>query len=110
LIVVYRLGFETPRGLNPFEDDDRQERKAYVREQRERENVIKNAFSSKKIPQNLDAIVIGGGIGGLTAAAILSKAGKKVSLEATFPITSFGLGLGSRATRSSWWQFAHFPQ
>ena len=30
-------------------------------------------FSSKVVPQDLDAIVIGSGIGGLTAAAVLSK-------------------------------------
>lgn len=30
------------------------------------------------MPNDLDAIVIGSGIGGLTAAAVLSKIGKKV--------------------------------
>ncbi len=32
----------------------------------------------KKVPEELDAIVIGSGIGGLSVAAILSKAGWKV--------------------------------
>ena len=32
----------------------------------------------KRIPDNLDAIVIGSGIGGLATAAMLSRAGKKV--------------------------------
>ena len=36
------------------------------------------AFHQKKIPDELDAVVIGSGIGGLATAAILSKAGKKV--------------------------------
>lgn len=31
-----------------------------------------------RIPPALDAVVIGSGIGGLTAAALLSKAGKRV--------------------------------
>lgn len=35
-------------------------------------------FSLDKVPQDLDVIVIGSGIGGLTAAATLAKAGKKV--------------------------------
>ena len=35
-------------------------------------------FSSKKIPTELDAIVVGSGIGGLTTAALMAKSGKKV--------------------------------
>ena len=35
-------------------------------------------FTEKKVPQNLDAIVIGSGIGGLTTAVTLAKTGKKV--------------------------------
>ena len=32
----------------------------------------------KKVPENLDAIVIGSGVGGLSVAATLGRAGKKV--------------------------------
>lgn len=35
-------------------------------------------FRADRVPSALDAVVIGSGIGGLTAAALLAKAGKKV--------------------------------
>ncbi len=35
-------------------------------------------FTKEKIPQDLDAIVIGSGIGGMTAAVTMAKAGKRV--------------------------------
>ena len=38
----------------------------------------RDRYTSRKIPDYLDAIVIGSGIGGLTTAALLSKAGKRV--------------------------------
>ena len=41
-------------------------------------NPIKQGFSMKKIPSNLDVIVIGSGIGGLATAVILAKQGKRV--------------------------------
>ncbi|XP_014886823.1 putative all-trans-retinol 13,14-reductase [Poecilia latipinna] len=47
-------------------------------DQKKRDKVIKQGFSVDKVPQNLDVIVIGSGIGGLSAAATLAKAGKKV--------------------------------
>lgn len=36
------------------------------------------AFSVNRVPEKLDAVVIGSGIGGLASAAILAKAGKRV--------------------------------
>lgn len=37
-------------------------------------------FRVDRVPPALDAVVIGSGVGGLTAAALLSKAGKKVAV------------------------------
>ncbi|KAG9343799.1 hypothetical protein JZ751_013180 [Albula glossodonta] len=39
------------------------------------------SFRGDRVPGNLDAIVIGSGIGGLTVAAVLAKAGKRVLLS-----------------------------
>jgi all-trans-retinol 13,14-reductase len=36
------------------------------------------AFSVSRVPEKLDAVVIGSGIGGLASAAVLAKAGKRV--------------------------------
>ena len=35
-------------------------------------------FSADKVASSLDVVVIGSGVGGLTAAAVLAKLGKKV--------------------------------
>ncbi len=40
--------------------------------------INRNRFNKKKIPQEIDVIVIGSGISGLTTAGLLSRVGKKV--------------------------------
>ncbi|TRY60605.1 hypothetical protein DNTS_007566 [Danionella cerebrum] len=49
-----------------------------VLDQKIRDKVLKQGFTKDKVPENLDAIIIGSGIGGMTVAATLAKAGKKV--------------------------------
>ena len=39
---------------------------------------IRERFSARKVPENIDVIVIGSGIGGLTCAGLLSRVGKRV--------------------------------
>ena len=40
--------------------------------------INRDGFSKKKIPENIDFIIIGSGISGLTTAGLLSRVGKKV--------------------------------
>lgn len=35
-------------------------------------------FKPEKVPENLDAIIIGSGMGGMSAGVLLSRAGKRV--------------------------------
>ena len=41
------------------------------------DEISRDGYSRKKVPDELDVIVIGSGIGGLTCAAMLSRAGKR---------------------------------
>ncbi|KAG8440994.1 hypothetical protein GDO86_006651 [Hymenochirus boettgeri] len=66
------------RGPNPLTADTRRPPKPFVFDKAERRRVIKNAFCADKVPQNLDAIIIGSGIGSQATAALLAKAGKRV--------------------------------
>ncbi|CAK6980312.1 all-trans-retinol 13%2C14-reductase-like [Scomber scombrus] len=49
-----------------------------VTDSKQRDERLKKGFRVDRVPPALDAVVIGSGIGGLSAAALLSKAGKRV--------------------------------
>ncbi|KAI8492213.1 hypothetical protein Bbelb_301100 [Branchiostoma belcheri] len=63
---------------SPFAEDCARPPAPLVTDPGARDKVLKQGFAIKKVPESLDAIVIGSGIGGLGTAAILAKAGKKV--------------------------------
>lgn len=67
-----------PKGKNPFNVNCVRPKETLEKDLKKRDSVLKQGFTSKKVPENLDAIVIGSGIGGLSCAALLSKSGKKV--------------------------------
>ena len=66
------------KGPNPFAQDIRRPPEPLQTDLKARDKVLKNGFVAKKVPDNLDVIVIGSGIGSLSCAAMLAKAGKKV--------------------------------
>ena len=87
LTLLYFLAFAVkrligrfiPKCRSPFSIDDAKKKpQPLVKDRGKRDQVIKQNFRMSKVPNNLDAIVIGSGIGGLTVAAVLSRAGKRV--------------------------------
>ncbi|KAK7076744.1 hypothetical protein SK128_022175, partial [Halocaridina rubra] len=78
LYKALRFMFAKSPSPNPFDVNPTYEVKPKVIDQKQRDAVLKKGFIKDKIPENLDAIVIGSGIGGLSTAALLAKAGKRV--------------------------------
>ncbi|CAL8305182.1 unnamed protein product [Merluccius merluccius] len=75
-VAVYFL--TTMRRYKVFDEDCLKPPEALVTDPKQREERLKKGFRMDRVPPALDAVVIGSGVGGLTAAALLSKAGKKV--------------------------------
>jgi len=76
-VQIFRWSTQSkPR--NPLEKDARKKRKPYEHDQKKRNTILCQSFSKDKIPEELDAIVIGSGIGGMTTAALMAKSGKRV--------------------------------
>uniref|UniRef100_A0A673W8N7 All-trans-retinol 13,14-reductase n=1 Tax=Salmo trutta TaxID=8032 RepID=A0A673W8N7_SALTR len=74
---LYNYVFRTS-GPNPFDIDTREPLKPLVTQKKEKNKVLKQGFLASKVPEKLDAIVIGSGIGGLGLAVLLAKVGKRV--------------------------------
>ncbi|KAL3857332.1 hypothetical protein ACJMK2_012010 [Sinanodonta woodiana] len=80
-VFVYCLSlmFSGPKpGPNPFSAQWVKPPKDLVTDHAARNKVLKQRFRPNKVPENLDAVIIGSGIGGLTTAVLLARAGKKV--------------------------------
>ncbi|XP_040291889.1 all-trans-retinol 13,14-reductase-like isoform X1 [Bufo bufo] len=76
-LFYFYVWFYCGRG-SIFREECIQPPRPLVTDKRTRDKVLKQGFSQDKIPPNLDALVIGSGIGGLSAAVALAKAGKRV--------------------------------
>ncbi|XP_014674280.1 PREDICTED: putative all-trans-retinol 13,14-reductase isoform X2 [Priapulus caudatus] len=76
LAVAFWIYYRATHGA--FHSKYRLEPRPLVKDQRERDKVLKQGFASRKIPTDLDAIVVGSGIGGLCTAGCLARFGKKV--------------------------------
>uniref|UniRef100_A0A3Q3EMY2 All-trans-retinol 13,14-reductase n=1 Tax=Labrus bergylta TaxID=56723 RepID=A0A3Q3EMY2_9LABR len=79
VLVIYILKYVFwSSGPNPFETDTREPVRKMVHDQKEKKKVLKQGFLINKVPKDLDAVIIGSGIGGLGLAVLLAKVGKKV--------------------------------
>ena len=76
LLYFYKSALKPKTFTKLKNKDSLQKRKKEIMEKVK--DITRDGYSKKKIPENLDTIIIGSGIGGLTCGALLSKLGKKV--------------------------------
>ena len=77
-LVTYPL--RRKKGRNPFQKDVRRPNEGVERDMSKRDQFLKKVYKKDSVPQDTDVIIIGSGIGGLAAAVLLAKAGKKVAV------------------------------
>ena len=85
--IVYKLdwfftflGINWGKGPSPFTEVRKHDppHPSTVGSQADRDKVLHKGFLPKHVPNDLDAVIIGSGIGGLSAGALLAKVGKRV--------------------------------
>ncbi|XP_029912971.1 all-trans-retinol 13,14-reductase-like [Myripristis murdjan] len=76
LLIIFLL--TTGKRHNVFSEKCVRPPGPLVTDAKQRDERLKKGFRVDRIPPALDAVVIGSGVGGLAAAALLSKAGKRV--------------------------------
>eukprot|EP00095_Tigriopus_kingsejongensis_P004126 snap_masked-scaffold122_size333723-processed-gene-2.17 protein:Tk04126 transcript:snap_masked-scaffold122_size333723-processed-gene-2.17-mRNA-1 annotation:"hypothetical protein BRAFLDRAFT_119025" len=70
------LGFKSE---NPFPTNVKRPKAHFERDQKKRDQVLKQTFLPEQVKdETFDAIIVGSGIGGLTTGVILAKLGKRV--------------------------------
>uniref|UniRef100_A0A3B4TSH5 All-trans-retinol 13,14-reductase-like n=1 Tax=Seriola dumerili TaxID=41447 RepID=A0A3B4TSH5_SERDU len=78
LMATLTLFLSTRRRYKVFSEKCLRPPGPLVTDSKQRDERLKKGFTADRVPPALDAVVIGSGVGGLTAAAVLSKAGKRV--------------------------------
>ncbi|XP_048757507.2 all-trans-retinol 13,14-reductase-like [Ostrea edulis] len=78
-ILALSVFFSGPKpAKNPFSIKNVHPVEQLVSDQKERDRVLKQRFKASKVPANLDTIIVGSGMGGLSAGVLLARAGKRV--------------------------------
>ncbi|CAG5133385.1 unnamed protein product [Candidula unifasciata] len=76
--TIYSFFSGGQKGINPLQYDHRRAPEPFVHDTKLRDVVLRERFKPTKVPDNLDAIIIGSGAGGLSAGVLLTFAGLKV--------------------------------